>query len=59
MAKIVDDTHREATPEGRDTSADDDTPHGKDGTPPHPANGHRAVANAEVPPHPHMNWLRE
>jgi hypothetical protein len=59
MAEIADDTRREATPEGCGASADDSTPHGGNGTPPHPANGHGAVADIEVLPHPGMNNLWE
>jgi hypothetical protein len=59
MADIVDDPHREVTFEGHVTSANDGAPHVGNGTPPHPADGHRAVADAEVPPHPRMNQLRE
>jgi hypothetical protein len=57
MAEIANDTRREATPEGHGTSASDGTPHGGNGTPPHPTDG--AAADVEVPPHPRMNQLWE
>jgi hypothetical protein len=59
MGKITDDTRREATLEGYVMSANDGAPHGGNGTPPHPADGRGAVADVEVPPHPHMNQLWE
>jgi hypothetical protein len=59
MADIIDNPHHEATSEGHIASANNDTSHGGNETPPHPANGREAVAGAEVPPHPRMNELRE
>jgi hypothetical protein len=50
MADIIDDLHHEATPEGHIVSANDDAPHGGNGTLPHPANGRGATVDAEVPP---------
>jgi hypothetical protein len=46
MADIVDDPHHEATLEGHVTSANDGAPHGRNGTPPHPADGRGAAADA-------------
>jgi hypothetical protein len=59
MVEIVDDTHREATPEGHIASANNDAPHSGNGTPPRPADGRRATVDTEVLPHLHMNYLRE
>jgi hypothetical protein len=59
MADIVDDPHRETTPEGHVVSANNGTCHGGNETPPHPADGHGAAAGIEVPSHPCMNQLRE
>jgi hypothetical protein len=46
MAEIVDNPHREATPKGHVTSANDGTPHGGTGLP-------------RILPYPRMNQLRE
>jgi hypothetical protein len=58
-ANIVDDPHHEATLEGHVMSANDGAPHGGNGTPLHLADGRGATADAEVPPYPRMNQLRE
>jgi hypothetical protein len=59
MEDIIDNPHREATPEGHIMSVNNIASHGRNETPPHPADGHRAAAYIEVPPHPRMNQLRE
>jgi hypothetical protein len=59
MAEIVDDAHREATLEGHVASANDGAPHGGNGAPPLPADGRGAATDAEVPPYPRVNQLRE
>jgi hypothetical protein len=59
MVDIIDDPHREATPEGHVTSANNGASHGGNETPPHPTGGCGSTAGVEVTPHPRMNQLRE
>jgi hypothetical protein len=59
MVEIIDNTHHEVTPEGHVMSANDGAPHGGNGTPLHPTDGHGATVDAKVPPHSRMNQLRE
>jgi hypothetical protein len=59
MAKIADDPHREATPEERGVSTNDGTSQGENKTAPHPTDGHGAMVDVEVPPHPRMSQLQE
>jgi hypothetical protein len=50
MADIVDDPHREVTPEGHVVSSDNGARHWGNGTAPHPTDGSGAAMDAEVPP---------